>query len=97
LPQRRPRDAGTEISLSTGLWIAGDDPERRYAQIAAWTDQPELVSLNLSEPGWEELAALLAAAVPLGHDIRAGLEDVLELPGGEIAPGNSELCRAAIA
>ena len=37
----------------------------------------------------------LAAAVPLGHDIRIGLEDVLELPGGEIAPGNAALVAAA--
>ena len=33
--------------------------------------------------------AVLAAAVPLGRDIRVGLEDVLELPGGEIAAGNA--------
>ena len=37
--------------------------------------------------------AVLAAAVPLGRDIRVGLEDVLELPGGEIAPGNAALSR----
>jgi uncharacterized protein (DUF849 family) len=163
---------GVEISLSTGLWIAGGDVERRHALIAGWTDTPDLVSLNLSEPGWEALAALLAergigveaglattadaealaagplrparvlveidddgvgaaaavaaaaaidavldraavdaprlhhgygpatwavlaAAVPLGRDIRVGLEDVLELPGGEIAPGNPALIKAA--
>ena len=161
-----------EISLSTGLWIAGGDPERRHALVAGWTELPDLVSLNLSEPGWETLAALLSelsigveaglatttdaealaggplrpvrvlveidddglgpepsvaaaaaidavldgagvegprlhhgygpatwavigAAVPLGHDIRIGLEDVLELPGGEIAPGNAALVAAA--
>ena len=163
---------GVEISLSTGLWIAGGDVERRHALIAGWTERPDLVSLNLSEPGWEALAALLdergigveaglattldaealaggplrpvrvlvevddegfgaegavaaaaaidevlvgtgidhprlhhgygpatwavlAAAVPLGRDIRVGLEDVLELPGGEIAPGNAALVAAA--
>jgi uncharacterized protein (DUF849 family) len=163
---------GVEISLSTGLWIAGGDVERRHALVAGWTERPDLVSLNLSEPGWEPLAALLAeraigveaglatttdavalaggslrpfrvlveiddeglggepavaaaaaidsvldgagidrprlhhgygpatwavlaAAVPLGHDIRIGLEDVLELPGGEIAPGNAALVAAA--
>jgi uncharacterized protein (DUF849 family) len=158
---------GIEISLSTGLWIAGD---RRLHLIAGWTELPELVSLNLSEPGWEEVAAVASgrgigieaglasthdaealvasslrpvrvlveiddetvdgpaavaaataieevldgfeaprlhhgmgpatwsvidAAVPLGHDVRVGLEDVLTLPGGERAPGNSALVAAA--
>ena len=154
---------------------AVDRGRRRQAPAGTdrgWTEQPDLVSLNLSEPGWEELAALLAergigvearlgddhrrgsarrrppapvpragrdrrrrprprtrrgggrgdrrrarrrgqrppvpaprlrpghvgvlaAAVPLGRDIRIGLEDVLELPGGEIAPGNAALVAAA--
>jgi uncharacterized protein (DUF849 family) len=158
---------GVEISLSTGLWIAGHD---RLDLIRGWTELPALVSINLSEPGWEQLAALvtergigieaglattedaetlrasslrparvlveiddetldgpaavLAAghidrrvdrsgpprlhhgmgpatwvvldlAVALGRDIRVGLEDVLTLPGGEIAPGNAALVAAA--
>jgi uncharacterized protein (DUF849 family) len=168
----RAAAGGVEISLSTGLWIAGGDAERRQALVAGWTERPDLVSLNLSEPGWEALAellaeraigveaglattadaealaggplrpvrvlveidddglgaepavaaaaqidavldgagverprlhhgygpatwAVLAAAVPLGHDIRVGLEDVLELPGGAIAPGNPALVAAA--
>jgi uncharacterized protein (DUF849 family) len=166
---------GIEVSLSTGLWITGGDVERRHALVAAWPATPELVSLNLSEAGWEDLAALLAArgigveagvattadaealaggglqapervlveiddesptadeavaaaaaidavldgarvaaprlhhgfgratwavldaAVARGWDIRIGLEDVLELPGGEVAPGNSALVSAAVA
>jgi uncharacterized protein (DUF849 family) len=158
---------GTEISLSTGLWIAG---HRRLDLIRGWTELPDLVSINLSEPGWQELAALvsergigieaglatpddadalrgsdlrpvrvlveiddetldgpaavraarkidrrldpsgpprlhhgmgpatwavLEAAIALGHDIRVGLEDVLTLPGGELAAGNAELVAAA--
>jgi beta-keto acid cleavage enzyme len=39
--------------------------------------------------------AVLEAAAALGHDIRVGLEDVLTLPDGEIAPGNAELVAAA--
>jgi uncharacterized protein (DUF849 family) len=156
---------GTEISLSTGLWITGDDVAARHALIAAWTELPELVSLNLSEAGWEELAALLGergigieaglaaledadtlaasdlrpvrvlveveaddavaaaaeidavldragvaasrlhhgyglatwavlrAAQARGHDVRVGLEDVLELPDGAPAGSNAELVR----
>jgi uncharacterized protein (DUF849 family) len=49
----------TELSLSTGLWIAGGDVAARTAAIAGWTDRPDLASVNVSEPGWEELIALL--------------------------------------
>jgi uncharacterized protein (DUF849 family) len=58
---------GIEVSLSTGLWIAG---HRRLSLIAGWTELPDLVSLNLAEPGWEELAALLDER---GIGIEAGL------------------------
>ena len=156
---------GIEISLSTGLWITGDDVAARHAMVAAWTELPELVSLNLSEAGWEELAlllgergigieaglaaledadtlaeselrpvrvlaeveaddavaaaaeidavldragvaaprlhhgyglatwAVLRAAQARGHDVRVGLEDVLELPDGAPAGSNAELVR----
>ena len=157
---------GVEISLSTGLWIAG---HRRLELIAGWSVLPDLVSLNLSEPGWPELAALLgergigieaglattadadalvasslrpsrvlveidderidgpsavaaarAIEARLGgfdapqlhhgmgpatwavlraagpHDTRIGLEDVLTLPGGTLAPGNASLVIMAL-
>jgi uncharacterized protein (DUF849 family) len=58
---------GVEVSLSTGLWIAGD---RRLELIAGWTELPELVSINLSEPGWEQLAELVSGR---GIGIEAGL------------------------
>lgn len=163
---------GVEISLSTGLWIADEDPERRHALVGAWDVRPDLVSLNVGEDGWEELgrllhdlgigieiglsdgaeaeafaasglayacrralgepveedagaavassaaidAALDAAGIDLprlhhgleaatwavmdaaaerGRDVRVGLEDTLELPGGERPAGNAELVVAA--
>jgi uncharacterized protein (DUF849 family) len=58
---------GTEISLSTGLWIAGHD---RLDLIRGWTELPDLVSINLSEPRWEEVAALVTER---GIGIEAGL------------------------
>jgi uncharacterized protein (DUF849 family) len=60
----------TELSLSTGLWIAGDDPAARLRAIAGWTERPDLCSVNFSEPGWEELIALL---VERGIAVEAGL------------------------
>jgi uncharacterized protein (DUF849 family) len=41
---------------------------------------------------WE----ILAAAGAAGHDVRVGLEDVLTLPEGDVAPGNADLVAAAI-
>jgi uncharacterized protein (DUF849 family) len=58
---------GIEVSLSTGLWIAG---RNRLDHIRRWTELPDLVSINLSEPGWEELAALVESR---GIGIEAGL------------------------
>jgi uncharacterized protein (DUF849 family) len=58
---------GIEVSLSTGLWIAG---HRRLELIAGWTELPELASINLSEPGWQELATLVTGR---GIGIEAGL------------------------
>jgi uncharacterized protein (DUF849 family) len=42
--------------------------------------------------GYDRLAwEVLRAGVAQGHDVRVGLEDVLELPDGLTAPGNAEL------
>jgi uncharacterized protein (DUF849 family) len=53
---------GTELSLSTGLWITDGDVARREELVSAWTERPDLVSLNVSEPGWRALAAVLLRA-----------------------------------
>jgi uncharacterized protein (DUF849 family) len=47
------------ISLTTGLWAAGGDPAHRLALIAGWGELPDQASVNLSEPGFDELCALL--------------------------------------
>jgi len=168
LAARALREAAgdAELSFSTGLWITRGDTDARLRAIAAWTDLPDIVSLNLSEEGFEELAAqltrmgigieagvwttrdaaklaasgvsvrrvlveprtenpaeavamaadidaaldaagldaprlhhglgpatwaVLDAAVPLGREIRIGLEDVLTLPDGRRAPDNAAL------
>ena len=51
---------GVELSFSTGLWITNGDVDARMRLIGAWTERPDLVSLNVSEDGWRELADLLA-------------------------------------
>jgi uncharacterized protein (DUF849 family) len=168
---RELRTAGVEVSLSTGLWITAGDVDARLRAVRGWTEVPDLVSLNLSEEGWQELAralaghgigieagvwtaagaedllasglavrrilveprsektaeavaiadeidvvldeagstvprlhhgigpatwAVLDAAVPRGHDIRIGLEDVTTLPDGRRAPDNAALVVEAV-
>jgi uncharacterized protein (DUF849 family) len=61
---------GTELTLSTGLWIADGDPEARAAQIGAWTVLPDACSVNVGEPGWRELVKLLAGR---GVGVEAGI------------------------
>ena len=51
---------GTELTLSTGLWIVDGDPEARAALIGAWTVLPDVCSVNVGESGWRELVKLLA-------------------------------------
>jgi uncharacterized protein (DUF849 family) len=157
---------GIELSFSTGLWITGGDVEVRARMISDWTVAPDVVSVNLSEEGWRDLAdvltareigieagvwtardaevlaesgvqvrrvlveprsespdeavatardidaaldrvfvraprlhhgvgaatwAVLDAAVPIGREIRIGLEDVVTLPDGRRAPDNAAL------
>jgi uncharacterized protein (DUF849 family) len=52
------------IGVSTGLWIAYDDPVARYAAVAGWADlsgpaRPDSASVNVSEPGFADLVELL--------------------------------------
>jgi uncharacterized protein (DUF849 family) len=55
----------TPIGVSTGLWIADGDPALRSERVAAWAglptgERPDFASVNVSEPGFVELATLLA-------------------------------------
>lgn len=61
------------ISQTTALYIAGDDPERRLALVAGWTELPELVTANQGEEGIVELCEHLLGR---GVGIEAGLLSV---------------------
>jgi uncharacterized protein (DUF849 family) len=61
---------GIELSFSTGIWITGGDVEARARMISEWTVLPDLVSINLSEEGWRDLADVVTAR---GIGIEAGL------------------------
>jgi uncharacterized protein (DUF849 family) len=83
---------GLEISLSTGLWITGDDVERRLESVRGWTEPPDCVSLNVVEEGWEELGRLLAER---GIWIEIGLWTA-DHPARLAASGLARRCRRAL-
>jgi uncharacterized protein (DUF849 family) len=81
-----------ELSLSTGLWITGGDVERRLECIRGWTELPDVVSLNVIEEGWEDVARLL-------HERRIDIEIGLWLadhPAQLAAAGLARRCRRAL-
>jgi uncharacterized protein (DUF849 family) len=61
---------GTELTLSTGLWMTGGDPEARSALVGSWTVLPDACSVNVGEPGWRGLVKLLAGR---GVGVEAGI------------------------
>jgi uncharacterized protein (DUF849 family) len=62
------------VGLSTGLWITGSG-KRRLALIREWTVLPDFCSVNVSEPGTDELCELLLAR---GIAIEAGLSSIAD-------------------
>ena len=60
---------GVPLGLTTGIWAADGDAERRLELVAAWVELPDYVSVNLSEPGFRELCELVTSR---GMGIEAG-------------------------
>jgi uncharacterized protein (DUF849 family) len=60
---------GLPVGLSTSETI-DRDPFSRAAAIAAWREQPDFISVNLSEAGW---AGIVRAALHAGIGVEAGL------------------------
>ncbi len=62
---------GVPVGGTTMIGIAGGDPDRRLALVRAWTVKPDFVSLNIEEPGADELARALIDE--LGVGVEAGV------------------------
>jgi uncharacterized protein (DUF849 family) len=60
---------GVPVGLSSAVWIE-PDPARRALMIESWTERPDFVSVNFSEPGATDLCGLLRQ---LGIGIEAGI------------------------
>jgi uncharacterized protein (DUF849 family) len=82
---------GIPVSLSTSAGVE-PDPERRYALVAAWTDLPDLVTVNQGEDGILELCELL---VGRGVGLEAGLLS-LEDAYAFVAAGIARRCVRAM-
>ncbi len=73
----------TPIGVTTGAWIASG--EERLDLVRGWTQLPDFASVNFSEDGCEELAALL---LERGVGVEAGLwtaADAERLVASELA------------
>ena len=63
---------GLPVGVTTGIWTVDGDVRRRLDLVGRWDgpDRPDYASINMNEPGTEELADLLAS---LGIMIEAGV------------------------
>ena len=66
---------GAPVGVSTGLWIAQGDVAARHQDVSRWAtlaieERPDFASVNVSEPGFSELAVALAQA---GVAVEAGV------------------------
>jgi uncharacterized protein (DUF849 family) len=68
---------GVPLGLTTGLWTAADDAERRLRLVASWGELPDYVSANVDEPGLGELCELVARR---GLGTEAGVSTPGEVP-----------------
>lgn len=66
---------GVPLGLSSAIDLAGGDAERRLALIRVWTLLPDFVSVNLSEPGADELARTLLDQHAVGVEAGVTVED----------------------
>jgi uncharacterized protein (DUF849 family) len=50
------------VGVTTGIWAVDGDPARRLELVSGWAgrDRPDFASINLSEPGADPLAKVLA-------------------------------------
>nr|WP_027141294.1 3-keto-5-aminohexanoate cleavage protein [Pseudofrankia saprophytica] len=76
----RQRCPGTQVGVSTGLWIAGGDPKVRLAAVGTWArlpvpERPGFASVNVSEPGFEAVVESLLAS---GIEVEAGVWSVAD-------------------
>src|SRR5215472_12283905 len=70
---------GLPVGVTTGIWTVSGDVSRRLELVAGWTgpDKPDFASVNLNEPGVDDLADLLIGE--LGIPVEAGVAAVRDV------------------
>jgi uncharacterized protein (DUF849 family) len=58
------------VGVSTGIWMTGGDATRRLALVRSWTVRPDFASVNVGEPGYDDLVAALTG---MGVAVEAGV------------------------
>jgi uncharacterized protein (DUF849 family) len=76
----RRASPGVPIGVSTGLWITDGDVAGRRDEVAHWAaldaaERPDFASVNVSEPGFNDLARVLHQA---GIGVEAGVWSVAD-------------------
>lgn len=63
---------GLPVGVTTGIWTVDGDTARRLSLVGHWTgqDRPDFASVNVNEPGTDDLADLLTG---MGIEIEAGV------------------------
>jgi uncharacterized protein (DUF849 family) len=69
---------GLPVGVTTGIWTVAGDASLRLALVAGWTgpDKPDFASVNVNEPGTDDLANLLIDS--LGIPVEAGVWTVAD-------------------
>jgi len=67
---------GVPVGVTTGLWVTDGDPHARMALVEGWREPlPDFASVNVSEPGFDDLADLLQQR---GVAVEAGVWSVAD-------------------
>jgi uncharacterized protein (DUF849 family) len=100
---------GLPVGVTTGIWTVSGDVSQRLALVAGWTgpDKPDFASINVNEPGIDDLADLGCRCWLRhpgwlgGHDSPAGWgggsRKRRPRGGGNAAGGRSRPLREALA
>jgi uncharacterized protein (DUF849 family) len=83
---------GTPVGLTTGLWATGGPAERLEA-VAGWRAPPDFASVNVSEPGLEELCGLLAER---GIGVEAGVWSLADAEALAASDAAARLARVLV-
>jgi uncharacterized protein (DUF849 family) len=83
--------AGVPVGVSTGAWIE-PDLQRRLQMISEWSE-PDYASVNVSEPGWQEVFRALRER---GIGVEAGVWSVADARALKESGLQGELTRSLI-